>query len=154
MDSLSEKFKRLGIDNAAGQEERQQTAGLDLRGDPLPGPAVNFSHGDVDAHEPTPGALDVFVEGYKKGGCVAYTVYRGSGDIRKEVAGKLAAFTGVKVKHFFQHFGKEFFQQFGKQIFPLFGKQFFQSLGKEFFLLLGKHFFHNSQSNISGCFNR
>jgi aspartate/methionine/tyrosine aminotransferase len=99
MDYLSEKFKRLGIDNAAGQEERQQTAGLDLRGDPLPGPAVNFSHGDVDAHEPTPGALDVFVEGYKKGGCVAYTVYRGSGDIRKDVAKKLAAFTGAAIDY-------------------------------------------------------
>ena len=60
----------------------------------------------------------------------------------------------VKVKHFFQHFGKDFFQQYGKQIFPLFGKHFFQILGKEFFLLLGKHFFHNSQSNISGCFSR
>ena len=42
----------------------------------MPGPAVNFSHGNVDAHEPTPGALDVFIEGYKKGGCVAYTPIR------------------------------------------------------------------------------
>ena len=99
MDSLSEKFQRLGIDNAAGQEERQQTAGLDLRGKQLPGPAVNFSHGDVDAHEPTPGALDLFVEGYNKGSCVAYTVYRGSGDIRKEVAAKLAAFTGAPIDY-------------------------------------------------------
>ena len=63
-------------------------------------------------------------------------------------------YMSVKVKHFFQHFGKDFFQQYGKQIFPLFGKHFFQILGKEFFLLLGKHFFHNSQSNISGCFSR
>ena len=59
----------------------------------------------------------------------------------------------VKVKHFFQHFGKDFFHIFGKQIFPLFGKHFFQLLGKEFFPLLGKHFFQNCHSNISGCFS-
>ena len=33
---------------------------------PLPGPAVNFSHGDVDAHQPIPGSLETFIEGYKK----------------------------------------------------------------------------------------
>jgi len=99
MSYLDDKFKRLGIDNAAGQEERQATAQLDIRGEKLPGKAVNFSHGDVDAHEPTPGALEVFVEGFKKGGEVAYTVYRGSKDIRKDVAAKLAAFTGAPIDY-------------------------------------------------------
>ena len=99
MSYLDDKFKRLGIDNAAGQEERQAAAQLDIRGEKLPGRAVNFSHGDVDAHEPTPGALEVFVEGFKKGGEVAYTVYRGSKDIRKDVAAKLAAFTGAPIDY-------------------------------------------------------
>ncbi len=99
MSYLDDKFKRLGIDNAAGQEERQAAAQLDIRGEKLPGKAVNFSHGDVDAHEPTPGALEVFVEGFKKGGEVAYTVYRGSKDIRKDVAAKLAAFTGAPIDY-------------------------------------------------------
>lgn len=99
MDYLTEKFKRLGIDNAAGQEERQKADNLELRGEKLAGPAVNFSHGDVDAHEPTPGSMELFVEGFKKGGEVAYTVYRGSGDTRKEVAEKLAAFTGAPIDY-------------------------------------------------------
>ncbi len=97
MDLLSEKFKRLGIDNAPGQEVLQKDVALDLRGEPLPGPAVNFSHGDVDAHIPTPGSLDLFVEGFKKGGCVAYTEYRGGKGERDDVAAKLAAFTGAPI---------------------------------------------------------
>lgn len=99
MDYLTEKFKRLGIDNAAGQEERQKADNLEIRGEKLAGPAVNFSHGDVDAHEPTPGSMELFVEGFKKGGEVAYTVYRGSGDTRKEVAEKLAEFTGAPIDY-------------------------------------------------------
>lgn len=97
MDILTEKFQRLGIDNAPGQETLQKETNLDLRGEPLPGPAVNFSHGDVDAHEPTPGSLDIFTEGFKKGGCVAYTEYRGGDAVRRDVAKKLAAFTGAPV---------------------------------------------------------
>ncbi len=97
MDRLFEKFQRLGIDNAPGQETRQKEEVLDIRGEAIPGPAVNFSHGDVDAHIPTPGSLEIFNEGFKKGGCVAYTEYRGGDDIRKDVAAKLAAFTGAPV---------------------------------------------------------
>ena len=73
MDLMTAKFQRLGIDNAPGQEDRQSHTELELRGEPLPGPAVNFSHGDVDAHQPIPGSLETFIEGYKKGSCVAYT---------------------------------------------------------------------------------
>lgn len=97
MDILTEKFQRLGIDNAPGQETLQKETNLELRGETLPGPAVNFSHGDVDAHEPTPGSLDIFTEGFKKGGCVAYTEYRGGDAVRRDVAQKLAAFTGAPV---------------------------------------------------------
>ena len=97
MDYLAEKFKRLGIDNAPGQETRQKTENMEIRGDKLVGPAVNFSHGDVDAHIPTPGSLELFIEGFKKGGCVAYTEYRGGASIRENVAAKLAKFTGAPI---------------------------------------------------------
>lgn len=97
MDIVTEKFQRLGIENAPGQESQQKETHLDIRGAALPGPAVNFSHGDVDAHEPTPGSLETFVEGFKKGGSVAYTEYRGGDEIRRDVAAKLAQFTGAPV---------------------------------------------------------
>ena len=97
MDCLAEKFKRLGIDNAPGQETRQKTENMEIRGEKLAGPEVNFSHGDVDAHIPTPGSLELFIEGFKKGGCVAYTEYRGGESIRENVAAKLAKFTGAPI---------------------------------------------------------
>jgi len=97
MDVITEKFRRLGIENAPGQETRQKQIVLDIRGERIPGKAVNFAHGDVDAHIPTPGALETFIEGYNKGGEVAYTEYRGSKIIRADVAAKLAAFTGAPV---------------------------------------------------------
>ena len=97
MVNVAEKFMRLGIENAPGQEVLQKETVLDLRGEPLQGPEVNFSHGDVDAHIPTPGSLDLFVEGFKKGGCVAYTEYRGGKGPRYVVAEKLAKFTGAPI---------------------------------------------------------
>ena len=59
MDYLAEKFKRMGIDNAPGHESRQKQLQLDIRGEKIPGPVVDFSHGDVDAHIPTPGSLEL-----------------------------------------------------------------------------------------------
>ena len=97
MDYLAEKFKRMGIDNAPGQESRQKQLQLDIRGEKIPGPVVDFSHGDVDAHIPTPGSLETFVEGFKIGSHVAYTEYRGGKEIRHDVAAKLAKFTGAPV---------------------------------------------------------
>ena len=98
MDLLQEKFAKLGCDNAPGQEGRQQAVKLDLRGAPLEGKPVDFSHGDVDAHPPTPGALSEFVAGVERvGSRQAYTEYRGSGAIRRELARKLADFTGAPV---------------------------------------------------------
>ena len=61
--NIREKFDLLGIDNAPGQESLQKNVALDLRGEKLAGAPVDFSHGDVDAHKPTPGSLGVFVEG-------------------------------------------------------------------------------------------
>ena len=58
---------------------------------------MDFSHGDVDAFTPTPGAIEAFMEGYKKGGFQAYTEYRGKEFLREQVAADLAAFTGAPV---------------------------------------------------------
>lgn len=72
---------------------------MPLRGDPLPGIPVDFSHGDVNetAFGPTPGALDEFVEGVRRGGSQAYTEYRGGAELRDRLAERLAAFTGRPV---------------------------------------------------------
>ena len=101
MSPIEEKFARLGTDHAPGQEVRQQAAaqGTPLRGEPLAGTPVDFSHGDVneDAFPPTPGALDEFVAGVHRGGSQAYTEYRGGAALREVLAERLQAFTGQPV---------------------------------------------------------
>lgn len=99
MDAIDAKFTRLGITDAPGQEHRQAPTDLTrmMRGDTLAGDLVDFSHGDVDAFEPPPGAFDSFVSGVAQGGSQAYTEYLGRADIRSELAGKLARFTGAQV---------------------------------------------------------
>ena len=101
MSSIEQKFAKLGTDHAPGQEVRQagDAADTPLRGDPLPGVPVDFSHGDVNqtAFGPTPGALEEFVEGVHRGGPQAYTEYRGGAELRDRVADKLARFTGRPV---------------------------------------------------------
>jgi aspartate/methionine/tyrosine aminotransferase len=98
MSALEAKFAKLGTDHAPGQEVRQGDApsGDALRGGPLPGVAVDFSHGDVNdiAFPPAPGALEAFITGEHRGGAQAYTEYRGGAQLREHVAQKLAAFTG------------------------------------------------------------
>ncbi len=96
-ETIVQKFDKLGIDNAPGQEELQKSAALDLRGEKLKGAAVDFSHGDVDAHVPTPGSLEMFIEGVKEGGHQAYTPYRGKKEILASVAANLAEFSGAPV---------------------------------------------------------
>lgn len=95
--TVAEKFEKLGIDNAPGQESLQKSAALELRGEALPGPLVDFSHGDVDAHEPTPGSFEVFAEGVKSGAVQAYTPYRGKKSVLEHVASKLSSFTGAAI---------------------------------------------------------
>lgn len=95
--TIQEKFRKLGIDNAPGQESLQKTAILELRGEKLPGAVVDFSHGDVDAHKPTPGSFEIFAEGVEEGAPQAYTPYRGRRSILEEVASKLSAFTGAAI---------------------------------------------------------
>lgn len=101
MTPIEARFARLATDHAPGQEIRQRggTSDAGLRGDPLPGTPVDFSHGDVndDAFPPTPGALDEFVAGVQRGGSQAYTEYRGGAEVREQVAQRLAGFTGRAV---------------------------------------------------------
>lgn len=95
--TIAEKFEKLGIDNAPGQESLQKSAALEFRGEKLTGPMVDFSHGDVDAHEPTPGSFEVFAEGVRAGAVQAYTPYRGKKSVLEHVASRLAAFTGAGI---------------------------------------------------------
>ncbi|WP_265516861.1 pyridoxal phosphate-dependent aminotransferase [Nitratireductor luteus] len=96
--TVQSKFERLATDNAPGQEVRLSASkGSWMIGQPLPGRPVDFSHGDVDAHEPTPGAFETFAAGVEAGGAQAYTEYRGAAAIREPLAERLAAFTGAPV---------------------------------------------------------
>jgi aspartate/methionine/tyrosine aminotransferase len=99
MSSIEEKFKALATDNAPGQETRQKTDDIEslMRGDVLEGTPVDFSHGDVDAHEPTPGSFEEFKAGVEMGGAQAYTEYRGALSIRDQLAQHLHDFTGAPV---------------------------------------------------------
>ncbi len=99
MSRLDAKFARLGAENAPGQEARQTGDDLQsvMRGDILSGVPVDFSHGDVDAFTPTPGARDAWEAGFATGGAQAYTEYRGAAGLREDVAASLAAFTNAPV---------------------------------------------------------
>ncbi|KGT92885.1 aspartate aminotransferase [Erwinia typographi] len=99
MTALENKFRKLATDNAPGQEVRQNDSSLAslTLGEALPGIQVDFSHGDVDAFEPTPGSLERFVEGVHIGGKRAYTEYRGDSQIREKLAVRLGDFTGASI---------------------------------------------------------
>ena len=99
MSAIEDKFAVLATDNAPGQEGRQKAGDLAplLRGGPIKGRPVDFSHGDVNAFEPTPGSFDAFVAGVEAGAEQAYTEYRGKKNIRDHLAAKLADFTGAPV---------------------------------------------------------
>lgn len=97
MDQLIEKFSKLGVDNAPGQESLQDGEGLQLIGEKIPGRPVDFSHGDVNAFEPIPGSVDAFVEGVRLGGEQAYTEYKGRGKIRESLSEKLSTFTNTPI---------------------------------------------------------
>lgn len=95
--SIEEKFTLLGVEFAPGQEGRLGEEALPAIGDPLPGHPVDFSHGDVDAHPPIPGALEAFSRGFEEGGAQAYTEYRGRAGIRHRLAERLSALTGRSI---------------------------------------------------------
>ena len=98
MASIEEKFAKLGVDNAPGQEVRQKAASAHLVGDVIEGRRVYFSHGDVDAFPPIPGSFEAFQAGFEEGAPQAYTEYRGRGVLREQLAKDLAAFTGAPVE--------------------------------------------------------
>lgn len=95
MDPIEQKFLKLGAEFAPGQEVRQGTDDIEMTGEKIPGTFVDFSHGDVDAFPPIPGAIDHFNEGVELGAEQAYTEYRGKIDIRESLAKKLSTFTGT-----------------------------------------------------------
>ena len=95
--TIEEKFAKLGVENAPGQEVRQSAAATEDMGEPIPGVRVDFSHGDVNAFPPIPGAIEAFNAGYQVGAAQAYTEYRGKLNLRQELAGRLAGFTGAPV---------------------------------------------------------
>ena len=97
MDRLNQKFLKLGVDNAPGQQTLQDFEDLQLIGENIPGRSVDFSHGDVNAFEPIPGAIDEFVKGVCLGGEQAYTEYKGRGLIRESVAKKISKFTNTTI---------------------------------------------------------
>ena len=55
------------------------------------------SHGDVDAHLPTPGSFEVFSAAVEEGAAQAYTPYRGRSSILEDVASSLSSFTGAAI---------------------------------------------------------
>ena len=99
MITLDEKFRALEAGNAPGQEVRQKTRNLNdvMRGEVYYGIPVDFSHGDVDAFPPTPGSSEAWKKGFDKGGCQAYTEYRGAFQIRESLAERLGKFTSSPV---------------------------------------------------------
>jgi len=97
MSKLTDKFAKLGVDSAPGQEAQQKTGSVDFRGDRLEGVPVDFSHGDVNAFPPLPGSLETFTQGFRAGAEQAYTPYRGKREIRESLARKLADFSGAPV---------------------------------------------------------
>ena len=98
MDYLAEKFSKLSTDNAPGQEEFQKFENLPMIGGEIEGAAVDFSHGDVNAHQPIPGTLETFIKHYCVDGTYqAYTEYRGKGAVREYLAEKLSEYSGAPV---------------------------------------------------------
>lgn len=97
MNSIQRKFAELATENAPGQEVRLKSTSSDgaLLGEVIGGKPVDFSHGDVDAFPPAPGALEAFLDGYRRGGSQAYTEYLGDAAVRDVVAERLGVLTGA-----------------------------------------------------------
>lgn len=94
--AIDRKFAALATEHAPGQEIRLSGSNDDVfHGDRIEGCPVDFSHGDVDAFTPIPGAVDAFVAGFEQGGSQAYTEYLGDAAVRRTVIERLGAFTGV-----------------------------------------------------------
>lgn len=97
MDRIEKKFEKLGVEHSPGQESLQGEDFCPWEIKKLEGDLVDFSHGDVDAHEPIPGSLQTFIEGFERGARQAYTEYRGAKVLRDDLAKKLERFTKTSV---------------------------------------------------------
>lgn len=96
--TLQETFAAMDTAAAPGQEVRgEDTMPPEATGTNLPGTPVDFSHGDVDAHPPSPGSREAWLDGFEVGGTRAYTEYRGDGDLRAMLADRLGGFTGQPI---------------------------------------------------------
>lgn len=91
MISLEEKFYKLGVKNAPGQEEKSN---INIDNKNL---LVDFSHGDVDAFKPIPKSLEKFIEGFHMGEKQAYTEYKGKEAIRSYISQKISCFTNTQI---------------------------------------------------------
>jgi len=89
--SLEEKFYKLGVKNAPGQEEKSNR-NIDNKN-----LLVDFSHGDVDAFKPIPKSLEKFIEGFHMGEKQAYTEYKGKEAIRSYISQKISCFTNTQI---------------------------------------------------------
>ncbi|AFP40420.1 Aspartate aminotransferase [Mycolicibacterium smegmatis MC2 155] len=82
----------LDISSSPGQEKSLATATARPVGD-----GTDFSHGDVGAFLPAPGAFDLYREAFADGRRYAYSPYRGHDDVREHVAHHVGEFTGRPV---------------------------------------------------------
>jgi aspartate/methionine/tyrosine aminotransferase len=95
--TLTDRFAALGIDNAPGQQATGAAAESPATVSIPSGPAVDFSHGDVEAFTPTPGALDAFLAAFHAGATQAYSEYRGHAAVREPLAERISEFVGMPV---------------------------------------------------------
>ncbi|AWT55026.1 pyridoxal phosphate-dependent aminotransferase [Mycolicibacterium smegmatis] len=79
----------LDISSSPGQEKSLSVAAACPVGD-----GVDFSHGDVGAFPPIPGAFDLYRQAVADGRRYAYSRYRGHGEVREHVARHVGEFTG------------------------------------------------------------
>lgn len=70
---------------------------LHIRGSSLHAEYMDFSHANIDAHEPIPGAIREFNFGYNQGRQFAYTPNKGDLYVRERLAEKISAFTNSKI---------------------------------------------------------
>jgi aspartate/methionine/tyrosine aminotransferase len=82
----------LDISSAPGQENPLSPVLTDRAGEEM-----DFSHGDVEAFPPIPGAFDRYQRAYADGRRFAYSRYRGHVEIREHVALHVGDFTGQRV---------------------------------------------------------
>ena len=82
----------LDISSSPGQEKSLTQTTTDAGVD-----GTDFSHGDVGAFPPIPGAFDLYEKAFVDGRRYAYSRYRGHHDVREHTARHVGEFTGHPV---------------------------------------------------------